>query len=190
MLDAEDLGALWVVGANPMRNRPLAARGAFVVVQELFLNETAKAANVILPAASAYEKSGTVTNVCGELQRIKRATETVGTKTDLEIIRLTAQQMGMNMAFQTPDEVLEEIRTNVPGYGVQLSVLNAGGAVQVQLTCDRTSATTRNEFIRSAGDTLFTSGTLGRYSTVLNSVLERDGGLYSVPPGNPAHTRD
>ena len=48
-------------------------RSAFVVVQDLFLTETAQAADVVFPAASAYEKNGTVTNVCGEVQRLRKA---------------------------------------------------------------------------------------------------------------------
>ncbi len=67
MLAANDLDVLWVVGANPLkrgRGRRLANR--FVVVQDLFLTETAQAADVVFPAASAYEKNGTVTNVAAK----------------------------------------------------------------------------------------------------------------------------
>ena len=49
------------------------------------MTETAKRADVIFPAASAYEKEGTVTNVTGEVQQLKRALKTMGTKPDLEI---------------------------------------------------------------------------------------------------------
>src|SRR5581483_4471023 len=69
MLAAPDLDVLWVVGANPLRHAALASASAFVVVQDLFLTETAQRAAVVLPAASAYEKKGTVTNVCGEVQK-------------------------------------------------------------------------------------------------------------------------
>ena len=142
MLAAEDLDALWVVGANPLRRYELAAKNAFVVVQELFPTETALAADVILPAASAYEKSGTVTNVCGEVQRLKRAIETPGTKPDLEIFRLLAREMGLDLSGE------------------------AGKARRADLA------------VKSAQDTLFTSGTLGRYSKMLNAVKEAPGGLY------------
>ena len=73
MLAATDLDVLWVVGANPLKNATLASANAFVVVQDLFMTETAKRADIVLPAASAYEKSGTVTNVCGEVQKLKHA---------------------------------------------------------------------------------------------------------------------
>ena len=80
MLAANDLSALWVIGSNPLEKAKLAASKAFVVVQDLFLTETAQRADVVLPSASAYEKNGTVTNGCGEVQRLKRASATMGTK--------------------------------------------------------------------------------------------------------------
>jgi predicted molibdopterin-dependent oxidoreductase YjgC len=80
------------VGANPLRGRTRRAR--FLVVHELFLTETARLADVVLPALSAYEKEGTVTNVCGEVQRLKPAAQFMGAKTDLEIMRLIAREMG------------------------------------------------------------------------------------------------
>ena len=73
MLATADLDVLWVIGANPLKDAALAAESAFVVVQDMFLTETARRADLILPAASAYEKSGTVTNVCGEVQRLRKA---------------------------------------------------------------------------------------------------------------------
>jgi NADH-quinone oxidoreductase subunit G len=63
-------------------------------VQDLFLTETAQLANVVLPATSAYEKSGTFTNTCGDLQSLKKAAEVAGPKGDLEIIARIAQYMG------------------------------------------------------------------------------------------------
>src|SRR5581483_1303480 len=93
MLGAADLDVLWVVGANPLSRASLAAQNAFVVVQDMFLTETAARAHVVFPAASAYEKSGTVTNTCGEVQRLKTAIHYMGAKPDLEIIGLIAKEM-------------------------------------------------------------------------------------------------
>jgi predicted molibdopterin-dependent oxidoreductase YjgC len=83
-----------------------------VVVQDLFLTETAQLADVVLPAACAYEKNGTVTNVTGEVQRLKRAVNTMGAKPDLEIMGFLAREMGAAAALGpwTPEAVLEEIR--------------------------------------------------------------------------------
>ena len=77
---------------------PATLRDSFLVVQDLFLTETAALANVVLPIAAAYEKSGTFTNTCGDLQRIHKAADSPGVKTDLEIILRIAQKMGYELA--------------------------------------------------------------------------------------------
>jgi len=60
----------------------------------MFLTETATIADVVLPAANAYEKSGTFTNTCGDLQIVKKAGEVTGTKSDFEMIVRIADAMG------------------------------------------------------------------------------------------------
>ena len=89
------------------------------------MTETAKPADIVLPAASAYEKNGTVTNVCGEVQKLKQAIKVMGTKTDLEIFGLIAKEMGLNLGIWLPDKVFEEIRKTVHGYNVSPSQLAA-----------------------------------------------------------------
>jgi NADH-quinone oxidoreductase subunit G len=175
MLAAESLDVLWVVGANPLKSAELRVKNAFVVVQEMFLTETAQAADLVLPAASAYEKNGTVTNVCGEVQRLKKAAQTMGAKPDLEIIGLIAKEMGAarEMGPWLPDTVFEEIRKTVRGYNVPFEAIAAGGAAQTMPVNGRIPVEAHAEWIHSAHDDLFTSGTLGRYSKMLNSVLEK-----------------
>ncbi len=177
MLSATDLDVLWVVGANPLKNAKLASRDAFVVVQEMFLTETAKEADIIFPAASAYEKTGTVTNVCGEVQKLKHAAKVMGAKSDLEIMGLLSKELGINLGIWSSDKVFDEIRKTVAGYNVPLPIVATGGAAQAAVVNGRVSAQGA-EGVRSAGDTLFTSGTLGRYSKLLGSLLEAPGGLY------------
>jgi NADH-quinone oxidoreductase subunit G len=172
------LEVLWVVGANPLKRASLAATNAFVVVQDLFLTETASRADVVFPAASAYEKNGTVTNVCGEVQKQKAAVKVMGTKTDLEIIGLLAKELGANIGVWLPDNVFEEIRRSVRGYNIPLPIVDTGGAAQTAPVNGRVPASIRPELIHSAGDTLYTSGSLGRYSKTLNAVLEAPGALY------------
>ena len=174
MRTAAHMDALWVVGANPLKNGPLESKFAFVVVQDMFLTETAKRADVLLPAASAYEKNGTVTNVCGEVQRLKRAAATVGTKTDLEMIGLIAKEMGMAalMGPWVPDTVYSEIRRTVKGYDIPLAMISMG-AQQTAPVNGRVGVESRPDLVWSAHDGLFTSGTLGRYSKTLNSVIEK-----------------
>jgi NADH-quinone oxidoreductase subunit G len=152
MLAAPDLDALWIVGANPLKGgRTLAASSAFVVVNEMFLTETAKRADVVFPAASVYEKSGTVTSVCGEVQRLRKAIEKTGTKPDLEIFKLVARGMGPELPLAPP--------ASLPAHG-------------------RISVAVRPGLVHSSGDTLYTSGTLGRYSKMLSAVTEGPGELY------------
>ena len=176
MLAATDLDVLWVVGANPLKSATLASSQAFVVVNEMFMTETAKRADLVLPAASAYEKSGTVTNVTGEVQKLKPAAKVMGTKTDLEIAGSIAKEMGLNLGIWLPEKMLEEIRSTVHGYNVAMPILSTGGAAPTQPLNGRVAALPGT--ITSAGDTLFTSGTLSRYSKVLNSVMEAPGALY------------
>jgi NADH-quinone oxidoreductase subunit G len=178
MLETKDLDALWVVGANPLEDRRLASESAFVVVQDLFLTETAKRAHVVLPAQSAYEKSGTVTSVTGEVQRLKIGARIMGTKSDLEIMGLIGKEMGLNLGIWSADKVFDEIRRTVRGYNLPLPVLATGGAAQTTTVNGRVPAMPRPEHIRPAGDTLFTSGTLGRYSKRLSSVMEAPGELF------------
>jgi NADH-quinone oxidoreductase subunit G len=175
MLAAENLDALWVVGANPLRRAPLRSEKAFVVAQDLFLTETAQRADVVFPAASAYEKSGTVTNVCGEVQRLYQAVRYMGAKPDLEIIGLVAKEMGLAAAVGPwiPENVFQEIRRTVHGYDVSTAVLATGGAAPSQPVNGRVPFEVRPDLVCSEHDTLFTSGTLGRYSKILSSVLER-----------------
>jgi NADH-quinone oxidoreductase subunit G len=176
MLAAKDLDVLWVVGANPLKNAALDSTNAFVIVQDLFMTETANHAHLVLPAASVYEKNGTVTNVCGEVQKLKQAVKVMGTKTDLEIMGSIAKEMNLNLGIWLPDKVFAEIRKTVHGYDVSLLVVDTGCAAPTMPLNGRVPALPGA--IQSAGDTLFTSGSMSRYSKILNAVIESPGGLY------------
>ena len=181
MLADASLDLLWVTGENPLALATLASSKAFVVVQDMFLTETAKRADVILPSASGYEKNGTITNTTGQVQRLKKAVEMMGTKTDLAILGLLARAMGANIGASNVDAVFEEIRSSIRGYNVALPVLMTGGAAQTMPVNGRVPVFVEVDSIRSTGDTLFTSGTLGRYSKTLNAVMEAPGKLYGQP---------
>ncbi|HEX4748578.1 MAG TPA: NADH-quinone oxidoreductase subunit NuoG, partial [Bryobacteraceae bacterium] len=185
MLSAADLDVLWVVGANPLARQTLASEKSFVVVQDLFLTETARRADVVLPAASAYEKNGTVTNVCGDVQKLSRGPKTMGAKPDLEILTLLAKELRADLGLSKPEAIFEEIRRSVRGYNVPFGIVETGGAAATAPINGRVEFQPRPELIRSAGNTLFTSGTLGRYSTMLNAVLEAPGTLYHDPGLEP-----
>jgi NADH-quinone oxidoreductase subunit G len=170
---AEDMGVMWVVGSNPLKNW-LPRKTEFLVVQDMFLTETAKQADVVLPAACAYEKVGTITNVTGEVQRLKRAINTMGAKPDLEIMGFIAREMGVAAALGPwkSEVVFEEIRSNVRGYQISAPVIATGGASQTMPLNGPIPVESRPDLVQSDHNGLFASGTLGRYSKVLNSVIE------------------
>ncbi len=103
---AGGLAALLVVGANPAAAGsgvdPNALKGTFVIVQDLFLTETAALADVVFPAASLYEKTGTVTNTFGDLQMAKKAADHAGVKPDFEILVRLADSMGADIKKLVP----------------------------------------------------------------------------------------
>jgi NADH-quinone oxidoreductase subunit G len=108
MIDAAaagDLGALLVVGANPVSHAkldPAVFQHTFLIVQDLFLTETAALADVVLPAASLYEKSGTVTNTFGDIQIVRKAADRAGVKPDFEILVRLAGGMGVDVSTLVP----------------------------------------------------------------------------------------
>jgi NADH-quinone oxidoreductase subunit G len=167
------LDALWVIGEDvgPVQTK-------FLVVSDMFLTETARNADVVFPSASPYEKKGTVTNVTGEIQKLTAAVRTMGAKTDLEIGGLLAQQMGIPLGVWTPEAVNEEIRQHVRGYNIAMSAVNAGGAVPSTPVNGRIDVPAWAAEVRSAGDTVFTSGAWTRYSKTLNTIEERGRKLY------------
>jgi NADH-quinone oxidoreductase subunit G len=100
-----ELGALLIVGANPVADLhvdPETLKNTFVIVQELFLTETAALADVVLPAASLYEKTGTVTNTYGDLQLAKKAADRAGVKPEFEILVRLAGAMGADLQALVP----------------------------------------------------------------------------------------
>jgi NADH-quinone oxidoreductase subunit G len=115
-----ELAALYVVGDDPVERLGVPAevlRNTFVVVQDMFMTATAKLADVVLPTANLYEKSGTVTNTFGDLQLVKKAADRAGVRTDLELIVRIADTMG------------EDVHTLVPfGKGVRADMGQSRGA--------------------------------------------------------------
>jgi NADH-quinone oxidoreductase subunit G len=185
ILNSADLDVLWVVGANPLSRHELAAANSFVVVQDLFLTETGRRADVFLPAASAYEKNGTVTNVCGEVQRLRPAARVMGPKPDLEIIGLLSREMKANIGIWKSENVFREIQGQVHGYDVPAVIVETGGAA-VTTPVNGAVSSSRADLVQSARNNLFHSGTLGRFCKTLNVVMEAPGTLYGQPVGAPS----
>jgi NADH-quinone oxidoreductase subunit G len=189
MVDAAQkgkLGALYVLGANPLAHYGTLGFGRgkvqLLIVHEMFLTETALQADVVFPAASAYEKDGSVTNTSGEIQLLRKAAEVMGPRSDFDLLRILSHQLekiGVGKAFhyKTPGAVFEEIRKAVPGYNVQPAGLLTGGAEPTQVHFSRNGHAPYDvpvELIRSANDNLFTSGTLGRFCTMMQSLPEAE----------------
>ncbi len=102
---AGNLAALLVVGSNPIARckiDPGTLRSTFVVALDLFLTETSALADVVLPAASLYEKSGTVTNTFGDVQMVRKAADLPGVKPDFEILVRLAGSMGADVKSLVP----------------------------------------------------------------------------------------
>jgi NADH-quinone oxidoreductase subunit G len=100
-----ELGALLVMGANPAARynmNPATFKNTFVIVQDIFLNETAALADVVLPSASLYEKTGTVTNTFGDIQLARKAADRAGVKPDFEILVRLAAGMGEDVKTLVP----------------------------------------------------------------------------------------
>src|SRR5712671_4862051 len=180
------LKALYVMGANPFAHFGTLGYGRgkleFLVVQEMFLTDTAKVADVVFPAASAYEKDGTVTNTSGEIQLLRKGAEVMGTRTDFDLLRILSHQLeraGLGKAFhyKTPAAVFEEIRKAVPGYNVPTVGLLTGNAEPTHVHVARNGHAPYDVpagLIRSAQDTLFTTGTLTRFCTMMESLPEAE----------------
>ena len=130
------LKAIWIIGEDVVQTDPntqkvIKALNAtdLVIVQELFMTETAKQADVILPGASFLEKSGTFTNGERRVQAVHQVVEPVeGCKPDGQIIVDIMNRMGYNQPDYTPDGMLEEISQIVPFFaGIKWDRLGKNG---------------------------------------------------------------
>ena len=100
-----ELGTLLVVAADPVAKlgvSPATLQNTFVIVSDIFLTQTAALADVVFPAASLYEKTGTVTNTFGDVQLAKKAVDHAGVKPDFEILVRLAGAMGVDVKTLVP----------------------------------------------------------------------------------------
>jgi formate dehydrogenase alpha subunit len=120
------LKALYVIGENPKLSDPdwnhlhhALKNLDLLVVQELFLSETAQVADIVLPAASVAEKDGTFTNTERRCLRIRKAIEPVGNALpDWQIIARLSEAMGYPMVYESAEDIFNEITTLTPkSYG-------------------------------------------------------------------------
>jgi len=216
-----ELSALYVVGSNPISRYsvdPAVLKNTFVVVQEMFLTETAALADVILPAANLYEKLGSITNSYGDLQLVSKAGDRAGVRSDFEMIVRIADKMGANMKALVPFgngtradmgqsrgaqsgeadrhavwltannlepklspfdpfAILDEIQRLVPGYNLLRLQLLSGNDQHLEPAVTPSNLIqigNRRDLVLPANDSLFTSGTLGRYSAMLSDLQHNE----------------
>jgi len=128
MMDAAVEGkvkAMYVLGEDPVMTDPDANhikkafnKMDFVVVQELFMSETAKLADVILPGASFAEKDGTFSSSERRVQRVRKAIEPIGdSRPDWWIICEISKRMGYAMDYEHPEQIFNEMAALTPSYG-------------------------------------------------------------------------
>ncbi len=116
---------LYIMGENPMISDPdinhvkkALDNVDFLVVQDIFLTETAERADVVLPAASFAEKEGTFTNSERRIQRVRKAVEAPGeAKPDWVILMDIMNRLGYDKKYSSPSEIMDEIASVTPQYG-------------------------------------------------------------------------
>lgn len=119
-----ELKALYIIGENPLVSDPDLNHAEkslknleFLVVQDIFLTETAAIADAVLPSACFAEKEGTFTNTERRVQRVRKAIEPPGeAKDDWKILCDISTKMGFPMSYQNSREIMEEISKVTPSY--------------------------------------------------------------------------
>ncbi len=119
-----ELKALLVLGENPMVSDPdldhveeALDNLEFLMVQDIFLTETAQRADVVFPGVTFAEKEGTFTNTERRVQRVRKAISNRGDAwQDYEILCELSTRLGYPMSYSSPEEIFEEIRTLTPSY--------------------------------------------------------------------------
>jgi formate dehydrogenase alpha subunit len=120
-----DLKALYVIGENPLVSDPDLNHAKkclehldFLIVQDIFLTETAQIADVVLPSTCFAEKDGTFSNTERKVQRVRQAVKPKGqAKDDWRIISELAARMGTPMSYESAEAIMEEIAMVTPSYG-------------------------------------------------------------------------
>jgi formate dehydrogenase alpha subunit len=156
----------------------------FIVVQDMFLSETALFADVVLPSASFSEREGTFTNMEGRVQKINKAIEPIGeSRADWETIKELANRMGGNFKYTFTEDIFKEITIAVPAYGglTYSSIKNKGRLANYQIQSQKRFRVVQHSeietlgdddmpFILLSGNTFFHLGALSRRSAAMNML--------------------
>ena len=131
--------ALYIVGENPVISDPDSdhlvkafQKLDFLVVQDIFLTETAALADVVLPATTFAEKAGTFSNTERRVARVRQVIPPLGdSRPDWQIIAEISRRLGYPMDYADPEAIFEEIRQVTPSYaGITYARLEAEGGLQ------------------------------------------------------------
>jgi len=156
----------------------------FLIVQDMFLSETALFADVVFPSASFSEREGTFTNMEGRIQKINKAIEPIGeSRADWVIIKELANKMGGSFKYSFTEDVFKEIAAAIPLYGgiTYSSIKNNGKLANYQSQSKKKFRVVQHSEIESIGDsdmpfiflsgnTFFHLGTLSRKSAAMNML--------------------
>jgi NADH-quinone oxidoreductase subunit G len=175
---AGTIKTLYVAGENPVVSYPNRAKiekaldaVEFLIVADLFLTETAQLADVVLPACSFAEKSGTFTSLGRRLQKVNKAINLVGlSKSDFEILNLINGALG-GKTYTNQNEIFAEIAAAVPAYAglTQAALGDTGKVLPVALNAKLTAvaapalAPVAGKLALVTGSALYHSGTMSRY---------------------------
>lgn len=183
------LFGLYIVGENPVVSFPDTTRMVkgissleFLVVQDIFLTETAQLADVVLPGISFVESSGTLTNAAGRTERLNKAIEPL-TRPDWQVIAELSSRLGYPMEYKSEIEIMEEIEDVLsqgprpPKYGFDLIKLDSG------FESAREEPDSKYPYLLMAGSALFSLGDTLRTRRSKISFLESPGeGYVGISP--------
>ncbi len=128
--------ALYIIGENPLVSDPdlnhvkeCVENLDFLVVQDIFLNETGRMADVVFPSSAFAEKDGTFTNTERKVQRVRKALDPPGeAREDWKILCDVSTRLGYPMTYENPEEIMEEIARVTPSYcGIRYGRLEREG---------------------------------------------------------------
>jgi formate dehydrogenase major subunit len=156
-IQGEDL-----VQSDPNTHHVSAAMSAMecIVVQDIFLNETAKFAHVLLPGSSFLEKDGTFTNAERRISRVRKVMPPLGGKADWEATMMLSNALGYPMDYKHPSEIMDEIARLTPTFtGVSFDKIDKLGSIQWPCNDKAPEGTPTmhiGEFVRGKGNFVVT----------------------------------
>ncbi|MEE8328925.1 MAG: NADH-quinone oxidoreductase subunit NuoG [Thermodesulfovibrionia bacterium] len=186
----KNIKALYIMGENPVYNLPdnSSVRDAlnsldFLVVQDIFLTETAELADVVLPASGWTEKNGTYTNLERRIQLLKKAVDSSSGREDWKIIAEISNKMGYKMDYSCPEEIMRDIAESSPLYkDLTYGVIERGDCLwpyngeplrseikEIPVSAAK-NPEYKAEFYLALERPLFHSGTLSRRSSALRKI--------------------